>query len=75
MSGGLQRFTVLEQTPYQGGVTTAAQLSRPLQFEGFTLANALRDDLKDLPNHNAPAFPEFVSLRQKMSVRIHVGAE
>ena len=49
-----------------------AQLAPPLDFGALRLGSALRDDMGGLPNHNEPAFPGFIKLSQKMSVRIHV---
>ena len=70
--GALPPYELLEQEPYTGGVTAAVQLSPPLQFGGLGLSDALRDDLSGLPNHDSPAFPDFVKLSQKLSVRIQV---
>lgn len=65
-------YDLLPQDPYQGGVVAVAQLAPPLEFGGLRLGSALRDDMRDLPTHSQLAFPNFVKLSQKMSVRIHV---
>ena len=65
-------YDLLEQNPYQGGVVAVVQLAPPLDFGALRLGSALRDDMRGLPNHNEPAFPDFIKLSQKMSVRIHV---
>lgn len=65
-------YDLLEQNPYQGGVVAVAQLAPPLDFGALRLGDALRDDMRGLPSRNEPAFPDFIRLSQKMSVRIHV---
>ncbi|KAI1796784.1 hypothetical protein LXA43DRAFT_575462 [Ganoderma leucocontextum] len=65
-------YDLLEQSPYQGGIVAVAQLAPPLVFGGLRLGSTLRDDMRGLPDHERPAFPDFVKLSQKMSVRIHV---
>lgn len=65
-------YDLLEQNPYQGGVVAVAQLAPPLDFGGLRLGSALRDDMGGLHSRDQPAFPNFIRLSQKMSVRIHV---